>query len=160
MDGHARRVQPEQHRLGLDAGHRQAHEGGEAPVGVRVPEHVDAARTGRLGDGVDVLGDPDPRGRLPHLVCLAVAGVEAEPVLLGLDAAGVAVHSGSACSSEALVPSPVLEAMGVDAERSLRVSVGWSTTDDDVAALCRALPEVVARLRALGAAGGPTRRLA
>jgi cysteine desulfurase len=61
----------------------------------------------------------------------------------------VAVHSGSACSSESLEPSPVLEAMGVDAERSLRVSVGWSTTDDDVVAFTAALPDVVARLRAL-----------
>ena len=96
-----------------------------------------------------VLGDPDPTGRLPHLVCLAVDGVEAEPVLLGLDQAGVAVHSGSSCSSEALEPSPVLEAMGVDAERSLRVSVGWSTTEADVDAFIGAVPDVVARLRAL-----------
>jgi cysteine desulfurase len=110
---------------------------------------VAAAHEGRLGDGVTVLGDPDPGGRLPSLVCLSVAGVEAEPVLLGLDAAGVAVHSGSACSSESLEPSPVLEAMGVDAERSLRVSVGWSTTTDDVEAFCTAVPDVVARLRAL-----------
>jgi len=71
-------------------------------------------------------------------------------VLLGLDQAGVAVHSGSSCSSEALEPSPVLEAMGVDASRSLRVSVGWSTTDADVDALLSALPDVLARLRALG----------
>ena len=77
-------------------------------------------------------------------------GVEAEAVLLGLDQAGIAAHSGSACSSESLEPSPVLEAMGVDAERSLRVSVGWSTTDDDVDAFLRALPTVVERLRALG----------
>lgn len=102
-----------------------------------------------LGPGVELLGDPDPAGRLPHVLCLAVAGVEAEPVLLGLDRAGVAVHSGSSCSSEALEPSPVLEAMGVDASRSLRVSVGWSTTDDDVEALTAALPRVVAGLRAL-----------
>ena len=88
-------------------------------------------------------------------MCLSVAGVEAEPVLLGLDAAGVAVHSGSACSSESLEPSPVLEAMGVDAERSLRVSVGWSTTAVDVEAFCAALPEVVARLRALAEAPAP-----
>ncbi len=66
--------------------------------------------------------------RLPNLVCLGIDGVEAEAVLIGLDQAGVAAHSGSACSSELLEPSPVLAAMGVDAERSLRLSVGWSTT--------------------------------
>jgi cysteine desulfurase len=119
-------------------------------------EEEAAARrlTGRLvaadlGPGVDLLGDPDPDGRLPHVVCLSVTGVEAEPVLLGLDQAGVAVHSGSSCSSEALEPSPVLEAMGVDASRSLRVSVGWSSTDADVDAFCAALPGVVDRLLAL-----------
>ena len=108
-----------------------------------------SAASGALGADVALLGDPDPTGRLPHLVCLAVAGVEAEPVLLGLDQAGVAVHSGSSCSSEALEPSPVLEAMGVDAERTLRVSVGWSSTDADVDALLTAMPGVVARLRSL-----------
>jgi cysteine desulfurase len=99
------------------------------------------------GLDLEVLGATD---RLPHLVCLAIEGVEAEPVLLGLDQAGVAVHSGSSCSSEALEPSPVLEAMGVDASRSLRVSVGWSSTEADVDAFCAALPPVLARLRALG----------
>ena len=98
-----------------------------------------------------VVGYGDPAGRLPHIVCLGVEGVEAEAVLLGFDQAGVAVHSGSACSSESLEPSPVLAAMGVDADRSVRVSVGWSTTGDDVAAFCDALPRVVERLRALRA---------
>jgi cysteine desulfurase len=70
-------------------------------------------------------------------------------VLLGLDQAGIAAHSGSACASEDLEPSPVLEAMGVDAHHSLRVSVGWSTTDADVDALLTALPGVIAGLRAL-----------
>jgi len=107
-----------------------------------------AAAAGRLGAGTKVLGDPD--GRLPQVVCLAPAGVEAEPVLLDLDRAGLAVHSGSSCSSEVLEPSPVLEAMGVDASRSLRVSVGWSSTDDDVDAFCATLPAVLARLSALG----------
>lgn len=97
--------------------------------------------------GVSRLGDPDVR--LPHLLCLAVEGVEAEAVLLGLDQAGIAAHSGSACSSELLEPSPVLEAMGVDAQRSLRLSVGWSTASDAPAAFERAFPSVVARLRAL-----------
>jgi cysteine desulfurase len=98
-------------------------------------------------DGVTIYGDPVRR--LPHIACLGVAGVEAEAVLLGLDQDGIAVHSGSACSSESLAPSPVLEAMGADAERSLRVSVGWSTSDTDIDALVDALPRVVDRLRAL-----------
>lgn len=99
--------------------------------------------------GVTAYGDPRPDGRVPHLVCVSVAGVEAEAVLLGLDQAGIAAHSGSACSSEALEPSPVLEAMGVDARRSLRLSVGWNTTDADVDAAVAAFPGVVEGLRAL-----------
>jgi cysteine desulfurase len=100
-------------------------------------------------DDVERFGDAD--ACLPHLVCIGVGGVESEPILLALDQRGIAVHSGSSCSSEALEPSPVLEAMGVDAERSLRPSVGWSTTDDDVDAFCAAFPEVVGKLRALRA---------
>ena len=101
-------------------------------------------------EGVEVVG-PAAEDRLPHLVCLGVLGVEAEPVLIGLDRAGVAVHSGSACSSESIEPSPVLEAMGVDPSHSLRVSVGWTTTDEDCAAFAAAFPRVVADLRALRA---------
>ena len=99
-------------------------------------------------DGVRVYGDPV--GRVPHLICLGVDGIEPQAVLLGLDQAGIAAHSGSACASEGLEDSPVLEAMGVDAHRSLRISVGWSSTDDDIDALLDALPPVIARLRALG----------
>ena len=87
--------------------------------------------------------------RLPHVVCLGVHGVEAEPVLIGLDRSGVAVHSGSACSSESIEPSPVLEAMGADPSHSLRVSVGWTTTDPDCAAFADAFARVVADLRTL-----------
>ena len=97
--------------------------------------------------GVDRLGDPV--SCLPHLACLSIEGVEAEPVLLALDQHGVAVHSGSSCSSEALEPSPVLAAMGVDAERSLRASVGWCSTDADVDAFVTSFPGIVERLRGL-----------
>jgi cysteine desulfurase len=97
--------------------------------------------------GVVTYGDPDDR--LPHIVCLGLDGVEPQGVLLGLDQAGIAAHSGSACAAEDLLPSPVLEAMGVDAQRSLRLSVGWTTTDADIVALLDALPDVLARLRAL-----------
>jgi cysteine desulfurase len=100
-------------------------------------------------EGVVRYGDPDDR--VPHILCLGIEGVEAEPILLALDQRGVAVHSGSACSSEALEPSPVLEAMGVDADRSLRVSAGWSSTDADATRLLDALPGIVQALRALRA---------
>jgi cysteine desulfurase len=90
-----------------------------------------------------------PVDRLPHLVCLGIDGVEPQAVLLGLDRVGVAAHSGSACSSEALEPSPVLEAMGVDAHRSLRLSVGWSSVDADIDAALTALPRIIGDLRAL-----------
>ena len=91
-----------------------------------------------------------PEQRLPNLLCFGVSGVEAEPVLLALDQHGVAAHSGSSCSSETFEPSPVLSAMGVDADHSLRISVGWSSTSADIDALLAALPAVVSRLRSLG----------
>jgi len=99
--------------------------------------------------GISLTGDPTPGGRLPHLVCLSVEGVEAEPVLLGLDRAGISAHSGSACSSESFEPSPVLRAIGADAGRSLRLSTGWSTTDRDVDAFAAAFGPVLAQLRSL-----------
>jgi cysteine desulfurase len=116
---------------------------------------LDRARTDRIAALAaavpGVVRHGDPVDRLPHLVCLGVDGVEAEPILLALDQRGVAVHSGSSCSSELLEPSPVLAAMGVDAERSLRVSTGWSTVDADVERFGTAFADAVAQLRALRA---------
>ena len=124
-------------------------------VSGRRDEEAGAARrrTARLVDavegmdGVSVHGDPTDR--LAHVVCLGFDDVEPQPVLIGLDRAGIAVHSGSSCSSEALEPSPVLAAMGLDAERSLRVSVGWSSSDEDVERFIEELPKVLGDLRAL-----------
>ena len=120
----------------------------------RLTERVAAAVGTAPGlHGLSVYGDPDDR--LPHILCLGVEGIEPQAVLLGLDRAGIAAHSGSACSSESLEPSPVLEAMGVDAHHSLRLSVGWSTTDADVDRLLDALPRVLADLRSLAAGSRP-----
>jgi cysteine desulfurase len=119
---------------------------GEAAAAVRQTDRVRAGAAAIAG--VEAYGDPDHR--LPHLVCLGIEGIEPQGVLLGLDRAGIAAHSGSACATESLEPSPVLEAMGVDAHRSLRISVGWSTTDDDIERLLAALPVIIDRLRALG----------
>lgn len=130
---------------------------GMAATGGRTRRAVEEARqrhlTERLAtvaraiDGVERFGDPNDR--VAHVLCLGIDGVEPQGVLLGLDQAGIAAHSGSACSTEELEPSAVLAAMGVDAQRSLRLSVGWSSTDDDVEAVASALPEVVDRLRSL-----------
>ena len=128
----------------------------ELAVGTRLDDEAGAAR--RITDAIvrsaveaipGVVQYGDPEGRVPHVVCLGIDGVEAEPILLALDQHGVAIHSGSACSSEALEPSPVLEAMGADADRSLRVSVGWSSSDADATMLLEELPGIVGSLRAL-----------
>ena len=99
--------------------------------------------------GVARFGPADRDAALPNVLCLGVDGVEAEPILLALDQHGVAVHSGSSCSSETLEPSPVLAAMGVDADHSLRLSVGWSSSSADVARFVEVFPGIVERLRGL-----------
>lgn len=100
-------------------------------------------------EGTELFGPEHPDQRLPHLVCAGVADIEPKALIVALDQAGVAAHSGSAYSSAELEPSPILAAMGVAAEGSLRLAVGWHTTDDDIDAVSRALPAAVARLRSL-----------
>ena len=101
--------------------------------------------------GATRFGATGPDDTLPNVLCLGVDGVEAEPILLALDQHGVAVHSGSSCSSETLEPSPVLAAMGVDADHSLRVSVGWSSEPADVERFVEVFPGIVERMRGLRA---------
>jgi len=102
--------------------------------------------------GVERFGSGGAAATLPNVLCLGVRGVEAEPILLALDQHGFAVHSGSSCSSETLEPSPVLAAMGVDADHSLRISVGWSSTLADVERFVEVFPGIVERLRGLRSA--------
>ena len=81
---------------------------------------------------------------------LRFPGVESEALLLLLDDAGVCASAGSACASGAIEPSHVLTAMGVprdEALASLRLSLGWTSTDDDVDLALKVIPETVAHLR-------------
>jgi len=98
-------------------------------------------------DGLELLGHPS--NRASHISCFHIADVEPQAVVVQLDRLGFATHSGSACSSEADEPSPVLEALGLDGNHSLRISVGWNTTQASVDALLAAVPEVLAGLRSL-----------
>jgi cysteine desulfurase len=93
-----------------------------------------------------------PEATLPNTICLTFPDVEGEAVLLGLDLEGIAVATGSACSSGAAEPSHALQAMGLareEAERSIRISFHAQSCDADVAACVTTLSRVVKRLRAL-----------
>jgi len=90
--------------------------------------------------------------RLPNSASFVFWGVEGEALLLHLDLEGVAASSGSACTSGEAGPSHVLEAMGVDptlARGSLRLTLGRSTSAEDVDYVLSILPGIVQRLRAM-----------
>ena len=90
--------------------------------------------------------------RLPNNANFAFTGVEGEPILLGLDMAGIAASSGSACSSGSLEPSHVLLALGQSAEiarGSLRITLGRDNTEEEVEYLLGVLVDLVQRLRQL-----------
>jgi cysteine desulfurase len=94
-----------------------------------------------------------PEGdRLPHIASLLINGVEGEAMLLQLDNQGIAVSTGSACSSGSLEPSHVLLSIGCPPEiahGSLRISLGRFTTDADVDHFLEVFPPIVERLRAM-----------
>jgi len=90
--------------------------------------------------------------RLPHIASLLINGVEGEAMLLQLDNQGIAVSTGSACSSGSLEPSHVLLSIGCPPEiahGSLRISLGRFSTDADVDHFLEVFPPIVERLRAM-----------
>ncbi len=95
--------------------------------------------------------------RLANHASFVISGVEAEGFLIGLDMAGVAASSGSACTSGAQRPSHVLTAMGVppqDAVGALRLSLGRSNTPQDIAYVVELLPQIVDEIRGAAPATG------
>jgi cysteine desulfurase len=87
----------------------------------------------RQTPGVLIFSDDVPR--LPNTTLFTVPGLRAETAVIGFDLAGIAVSSGSACSSGKVQPSHVLEAMGFGrelAQGAVRISLGWSTSGTDV----------------------------
>ncbi len=103
----------------------------------------------------DAVLNGDPQDRLANNAHFSFPGCQGDALLMLLDAAGIAVSTGSACTAGIPQPSHVLIAMGADepvARSSLRFSLGWNSTLEDVDALLGALPAAVARARRAGAA--------
>ena len=90
-------------------------------------------------------------GRLPNTLNLTFPGVLGESMLIALDLEGVEVSMGSACAAGAVEPSHVLRAMGrsvADARSSLRISLGWNNTADEIDAVAAIIPAVWRRVAA------------
>jgi cysteine desulfurase len=112
----------------------------KAAMGALEPDavRVESLRN-RLENGLrqtpDALVFSEDAPRLPNTTLFTVPGLKAETAVIGFDLAGIAVSSGSACSSGKVQPSHVLQAMGFGpelAQGAVRLSLGWSTSDADI----------------------------
>ncbi|MSO56890.1 MAG: aminotransferase class V-fold PLP-dependent enzyme [Acidobacteria bacterium] len=102
----------------------------------------------------EVNGAHEPR--VPNTSNISFERIEAESLLIALDLEGVAVSTGSACSSGTLEPSHVLKAMGLSSHRaqnSIRFSLGAANTEEEIDRVIAILPKIVAKLRSLSAVG-------
>jgi cysteine desulfurase len=121
--------------------------------------HVESKRYKKLSDQLirgikeripDSRLNGHPQHRLPHNVNVSFPGTKGECLLVALDKQGIAVSTGSACSSESTQLSHVLEAIGLsekDGAGTIRMTVGRSTTEDDIEYVLKVLTDVVRQLR-------------
>jgi cysteine desulfurase len=120
-----------------------------------------AALRDRLENGIlSAVPNTDVNGsresRVPNTTNISFDRIEAESLLIALDLEGVAVSTGSACSSGTLEPSHVLKAMGLSSHRaqnSIRFSLGESNTEEQIDHVIEILPRIVTKLRSLSAVG-------
>ncbi len=132
---------------------------GAAALAAQSEIDAEAARLAALRDALErhvLEAAPDAvvfgagAARLPNTLCFAVPGVGAETLVIGLDLAGFAVSSGSACSSGKVARSHVLTAMGVEpglAAGAVRLSLGWASTEEEVARFGEAFGRILAPMR-------------
>jgi cysteine desulfurase len=122
------------------------------------------ALTRRLEDGIleripDVSINGDREARIPGTTNIAFRAVEGESVVLALDMEGIAVSTGSACTTDDAEPSHVLSAMGVPtnvAQGSIRFGLGRHNTEAEVDRVVEALPSIIGRLRQMSPLYKPT----
>lgn len=115
----------------------------------RLRDRFEAGITERVED---VVFNGDRVRRLPHLSNISFRFIEGEGLLISLDLQGIAVSTGSACSSGTLEPSPVIRALGRNdelARGAIRFSFGKDNTEQDVDYVLEVLPRVVEKLRRL-----------
>jgi cysteine desulfurase len=131
---------------------------GAACAAANTARQADATRMASLRDRLEagikaitpeavIFGANAPR--LPNTSLIAVPGVKAETAIIAFDLNGIALSSGSACSSGRVQASHVLAAMGVNPELArgaLRISLGWTTTEADVETLLNAWKTVISSL--------------
>ncbi len=109
---------------------------------------LEAALRDCAGDDLTIFGESAPR--LPNTSCFAIPGWKGETQVMQLDLAGFAVSAGSACSSGKVGPSRVLKAMGFDdntASSAIRVSMGPTTTKDEVSRFIDAWTSLYKRMK-------------
>lgn len=122
---------------------------------IRLRELRDQLETGLRDQVPDLVVNAAAAERSPIILNVSVPGADPEMLLPALDAEGIAVSSGSACSSGAVRASHVLSAMGLSPELagpSVRFSLGHTTTPEDIDRVLAIFPEVMERLRALASA--------
>ena len=93
---------------------------------------------------------------LPNTLNVSFPGAEGEAILLSMDLMGIEASTGSACASGSLEPSHVLMAIGLGPELahgSIRFSLGWGISADDIDYIVKTLPPIIARLRAMSSIG-------
>ena len=125
--------------------------GGAADEAARLMALRDRLAGGVIDAAPDAVVFGADAPRLPNTLCFAVPGVEAATLMIALDLAGVAVSSGSACTSGKVTPSHVLAAMGVEAvlaRGAIRVSLGWASAERDVERFAEAFSAAIGRMRA------------